>query len=84
MRPEVIEKIKNSYDADKVWISCISFKGKSEDGKTSADISLFENSQRGHVATEIENKDITDRAFLNLQKIKQIVDNTINQYPIKY
>lgn len=84
MEPAVLEKIKNDYHAEKVWISCISFKGKSEDGETTADISMYDSKNGGHVATEIKNEDITDRAMLNMKKIKQIVDNTLEQYPIKY
>jgi len=84
MQPEVLEKIKDSYEADKVWISCISFKGHSGDGETTSSLSLFENENGGHVATTISNEDITERAMLNMKKIKEIVDNTIDQYPVKY
>lgn len=85
LKPEVLDKIKEEYCADRVWVSCISFKAESEDKKTSADISLYENKKaRGFISTEINNEDITDRALLNIKKIKDIVDNTLDQFPIKY
>jgi hypothetical protein len=84
MKPEVLEGIKAQYDADEVWISCVSFKGKSKDGETTSDLSLYENKNGGHVATKIDNDDIESRLLLNLNKVKQIIDNTIEQYPVKY
>lgn len=80
-----LDEIKKEYDADKVWISCISFKTQSEDEETAADISLFEHRKSmGIISTKINNKDITNRALINIKKLKEIIDNTLEQYPIKY
>lgn len=85
LKPEVLEEIRKHYEADKVWVSCISLKAVSENGETTAEITLFENKKgRGYVATKIHNEDITNRALLNIKKIKEIVDNTLEQFPIKY
>lgn len=84
IKPEVLEKIKEDYNAEKVWISCIAFTGKSEDGQSSTSLSFVEDRCHGHIATEIDNKDIQERAFLNMKKIKEIVDNTLDSYPVKY
>lgn len=70
---------------ESVWIPYISFKTKGGEGKMTADISLFENNRnRGHIATEIDNEDITNSTFLNLQKNKQIVYSTLNEHPVKH
>ncbi|MED1667008.1 hypothetical protein [Brevibacillus laterosporus] len=80
-----LEEFKKEYDADKVWISCISFKAKSEDEETAADISLFDRRKSmGVISTKISNKDITNRALTNIKKLKEIIDNTLEQYSIKY
>lgn len=84
LKPEVLESIKKEYDAEEVWISNISFMGKSEDNKTSADIMFSDNRVGGHISTTINNNDIESRLLLNLNKVKQIIDNTIEQYPVKY
>ena len=84
LKPETLEEIKKEYGADNVWISCISFKGKSKDKKTFANLSMYEDKNRGNISTEIQDDDITNRALLNIKKIKRIVDNTLNEYPIKY
>ncbi|WCK56987.1 hypothetical protein PP175_27745 (plasmid) [Aneurinibacillus sp. Ricciae_BoGa-3] len=82
---ETLDKIKKEFGADRAWVSCISFKVKSEDGDTNADISLFENNKvRGIISTKIDNNDITARALLNIMKIKEIADNTIDEFPIKH
>ncbi|MFK3936501.1 hypothetical protein ACI2JA_03160 [Alkalihalobacillus sp. NPDC078783] len=85
MSQETLDEIKNKFNASEVWISCISFKGSSEDKETMADISVFdEGIGRGHIATKIHDEDITNGALLNIKKIKEIVDNTIEHYPVKY
>lgn len=85
LSPKVLDKVKDVFGADKVWVSCISFKGKSEDGDTSSEIAVFEdNSVRGFVATKIENEDITNRALLNIKKMKALIDNTLDEHPVNY
>lgn len=85
LQPSVLEEIKDSYDADVVWVSAISFKGESEDKETKSEISMFSGkASRGHVATTIHNEDINNRLLLNLQHVKSIIDNTLEQYPVKY
>ncbi|MFB0830773.1 hypothetical protein ACEU2D_14315 [Brevibacillus laterosporus] len=80
-----LDEIKEEYDANKVWISCISFKAKSEDEEIAADISLFDRRKSmGVISTKINNEDITNRALINIKKLKEIIDNTLEQYPIKY
>ncbi|PPB12990.1 hypothetical protein [Brevibacillus laterosporus] len=80
-----LEEIKKEYEADKVWISCISFKTQSEDKETTADISLFEHRKSmGIISTKINNEDITNRALINIKKLKEIIDNTLEECPIKY
>lgn len=81
LKPEVLDEIKGLYDAEEVWISNISFMGKSEDGETSADIMFADSRVSGHVTTKINNEDINNRLLLNLNKVKHIIDNTIEGYP---
>lgn len=84
LKPEVLEDIKEQYNAAKVWISNISFMAESEDKETSSDIMFADTRVSGHVATKVNNEDIENRLLLNLSKVKQIIDNTLEQYPINY
>lgn len=84
MLPDVLNTIKEEYNAEKVWISNITFRGKSEDGETSSDIYLDERGCGGYVSTIVRNEDIDNRAVNNLRHIKNIVDNTLEHYPIKF
>ena len=80
-----LEEIKKNLGADKVWISHISFSGKSDDGETTATLGLSEGKKKqGHVATTIQNEDVESRLLLNLQQVKTIIDNTLEQYPQRY
>lgn len=81
---KTLEEVRESVGAKRVWVSTITLKGKSEDGETSAELCLYDNREEGRVSTKIENKDIDNRLLVNLQKMKEIVDNTLDQYPIKY
>ena len=75
-------KIKEHLGADRVWISHISFSGKSEDSETTASLSMSESKKNnGHVATTIKNEDVESRLLLNLQQVKKIIDNTLEHYP---
>jgi hypothetical protein len=84
LQPEVLEEIKREYDAKRVWVSNISFSAQSESGDTTSNISMFTNGSRGFMSTKIENEDIESRLMLNFHKVKEIIDNTIDQYPVKY
>ncbi|WCF11637.1 hypothetical protein NDS46_30285 (plasmid) [Paenibacillus thiaminolyticus] len=81
---ENLNRIKESSDARDVWVSHISFKGKSEDGVTTADLNMSLKSNSGHVGTKLESEDIDNRLLLNLNKMKEILDNTLEGHPIKY
>jgi hypothetical protein len=90
LKPEVLEEVRESVGAIKVWISCISLDGKSEDGDTTAGLSLYSDRKRGtdesrgHLSTKINNEDVDSRLMLNLNQIKRILDNTLEEYPVSY
>lgn len=84
IKQKELDKVKEEYEADIVLISSITFDGKSEDSKTTSQLHLCEDGNGGHVATKIENQDITDRAMLNMEVIKKIADNTLEHFPVKY
>lgn len=84
IKPEVLDKIKEDFDASEVYISSISFMGSSEDKETTSNIMFADTRVSGHVSTKVNNEDIDSRLLLNLGKVKQIIDNTLEQYPIKY
>ncbi|MGG0667820.1 hypothetical protein ABE073_04740 [Lederbergia citrisecunda] len=84
LKPEILEKIKEQYNATEVWVSNISFIAESEDKETTSNIMFADTRVSGHVATKINNEDIENRLLLNLAKVKQIIDNTLEQYPISY
>lgn len=81
---ETIEKVRESLDASKVWVSTITLRGKSEDGETTSELCLYEDRNEGRVSTKIENGDIENRLLTNIQSLKKIIDNTLEEYPVKY
>jgi|GEM_PF-6686567 len=82
---EKLQEIKETYhEADRIKIISISFKGTTEDKDTSFQIFLTDNEVRENVVAKIDNDDIDNRLLSNVEKIKEIIDNTLNQYPIKY
>lgn len=84
MQESELQKIRDTFDVEDVWISNITFNGTSEDGETTAQIMFADSSKRGHLSTKIENEDINSRLLTNLEKVKRIIDNTLDEYPVKY
>lgn len=78
-----VEEIRKHYDAKQVKISGISFHAKSEDKETTSSV-LVGNKVQGWITVKINNEDIDNRLLMNIKKIKEITDNTLEQYPIKY
>ncbi|MCU5173757.1 hypothetical protein [Bacillus paranthracis] len=82
---ELLDEMKEDLGAHCVWVSGISFEAKSEDEETQFRIAMYEdNKVQSWVTTKINDEDISNRAVTNLQRVKEIIDNTLEQYPIKY
>ncbi|PGL14363.1 hypothetical protein CN912_06110 [Bacillus cereus] len=82
---EVLDEMKEDLGVHRVWVSGISFEAKSEDEETQFRIAMYEdNKVQSWVTTKINDEDISNRAVTNLKKVKEIIDNTLEQYPIKY
>jgi hypothetical protein len=81
---ETLEKIKADYDDVKeVVINAIIFNSKSEDGEGTAYLSVS-NGVHGWTSTKIDNTDVENRLMLNIKEVKRIIDNTLDEYPVKY
>ncbi|MED2737727.1 hypothetical protein [Bacillus toyonensis] len=82
---EVLDEIKEDMGAHRVWIGSISFSAKSEDNETKMRIAMFDNEKvQSWVTTRVNNEDIDNRVLENIQKVKQIIDNTLEGYPTKF
>lgn len=84
MTDEKLEDIKNHFDAKEVKIVGINFSASSNDEETSSLIMVGSNYIKGWVTTKINNDDIDNRLLINVKKLKEIIDNTLDEYPIKY
>jgi hypothetical protein len=48
-------------------------------------IAMFDNEKvQSWVTTKVNNEDIDNRVLENIQKVKQIIDNTLEGYPTKF
>ncbi len=82
---ETLDEIKEDMAAHRVWIASISFSAKSEDDETKMNIALFDNDRvQSWVSATVNNEDVENRVLENIQKVKQIIDNTLDGYPTKY
>ncbi len=81
---EVLDEMKEDLGAYSVWISGISFEAASDDEETKFTVAMYEDANvQSWVTTNINNEDIDNRAIMNLKKVKEIIDNTLEQYPAK-
>lgn len=86
---ETINKIKKDYEeiyssVEEVIITNIIFTNSSEDTKLQSRISVSKVGVHGWATVEIDNKDIEHRLVSNLEQVKRIIDNTLEEYPIKF
>lgn len=80
---EHIDSLYDEYDgASKIEIIGITFDLKEED--THLNLSINKDQVSSNISTKINNEDIDNRLLLNINSIKKIIDNTLEQYPIKY
>lgn len=79
-----IKDIKDHYEADTVFVTSISFNGSSEDKEATSRFFLTEKGVSGGVSAKIDNEDIDNRLLLNIKNNKRLIDNTLEQYPVKY
>lgn len=83
--PSVIEEIREQLSVERVWVSNITLRAKSEESGISANLSMFDKGKsRAIMSATINNEDVESRLLINLQKMKEIVDNTLQDYPVKY
>lgn len=82
---ETINKFKADYgeDVEQIIITSISFDAKNEDGETAMHLFVSDN-VRGWTTSKINNEDINNRLLTNIEKVKRIIDNTLEEYPVKY
>jgi sensor histidine kinase regulating citrate/malate metabolism len=81
---ETLEKIKADYDDVKeVVINSVIFDSKSEDREGSTHLSVS-SGIHGWISTTIDNKDVENRLMLNIREVKRIIDNSLDEYPVKY
>jgi len=82
---QTLEEIRKSFDAKRVWISCISFSSRDEKQGNTATLTMNEKGKTvGQFSTTIHNEDITDQMVEKMEKIHEISENALNQYPIRY
>ncbi|RNB59390.1 hypothetical protein EDM57_04405 [Brevibacillus gelatini] len=79
-----LEEIRNHYEAKGIKVVSISFLNRSEDKETEARMMITDKKLNGWVTTKINNDDIDNRLLTNIQRMKEIIDNTLEQYPIRY
>lgn len=88
-----IEKIKRHYneiyansnsEVEEVCVRNIIFTTYSLDKKTQSRMSISETGVHGWSTVEINNEDIEHRLVSNLEQVKKIIDNTLEEYPIKF
>lgn len=85
LSPEKVKEIQDNYDADYCLVSNITFTASSNDeSETLARVMVGVNGFQGHLSTKINNDDIESRMKLNLEKVKRIIDNTLDEYPVMY
>ncbi|WP_460291145.1 hypothetical protein [Bacillus cereus] len=81
---EELDEMKEEFGAHRVWVSGISFEAASDDEETKFRIAMYEEAKvQSWVTTKINNEDIDNRAVMNLKKVKEIIDNTLEQNPAK-
>jgi len=80
-----IAKMRDVYEsADSIKVVGLTI-GTEKQGETSMSIQLFGGKQfNGWATTKIENEDIESRLMTNLHQVKRIIDNTLDEYPMKY
>lgn len=82
---ETLDEIKEDMGAHRVWIASISFSANSEDDETKVRIAMFDNEKvQSWVTSKVNNEDIDNRVLDNIQKVKEIIDNTLEGYPTKF
>jgi hypothetical protein len=89
MSDDAIQAIKKHYEQEyqgvkEVKIVNIIFTTSSEDKKAQSRISVSSGSVDGWATVDINNKDVEHRLVTNLEQVKRIIDNTLEEYPIKY
>ncbi|ADO59672.1 hypothetical protein [Paenibacillus polymyxa] len=95
--PDMIEEMRKDLGVEWVWISHVSFEATSKDGEVSSSLSMFdrrknqnitlepfEKSSHGTVSVKLDNADIESRLMENLQKVKRIIDNALDEHVVKY
>lgn len=80
-----IEKIREEHQsADSIKVVGLTLDSEKQE-ETSMQVQLFRGKQfNGWATTKIENEDIESRLMTNLHQVKRIIDNTLNEYPIRY
>ncbi|QYY44751.1 hypothetical protein SAMN04489735_104529 [Aneurinibacillus thermoaerophilus] len=81
--PDKVEEIRSHYDAVEVKITGISFNTATEDREAGVSVMIGEKVQ-GWVTAKFDNKDVESCLLANLEKVKRIIDNTLNEYPVQY
>lgn len=80
---EHIDSLYDEYDgASEIKVVGVTFDLKEDE--TNLNLSVFEDEVNANVVTKINNDDIDNRLLLNIKAMKNIIDNTLEQYPIKY
>jgi hypothetical protein len=81
--PDKAEELRKHYDAEEVKMLGISFQTIAEDGQAGAHV-MINDKVHGWVTAKINNKDVESRLLANLEQVKRIIDNTLQEYPVKY
>lgn len=84
-RKEIKEQYETEYNRNcTIELVNVTFIASSQDKKTETRFSLDNNMVNGWATVEINNNDVENRLLTNLEQVKRIIDNTLEEYPIKY
>jgi hypothetical protein len=84
-KDDIQKHYETEYDREaEVKLVNITFNAHSQDRQTEARMSIEQLGITGWATVEINNEDIDNRLLTNLEFVKKIVDNTLEEYPIKY
>lgn len=84
-KEDIQKHYETEYDREaEVKLVNITFNAHCQDRETEARISIETVGITGWATVEINNEDIEHRLLTNLQFVKKILDNTLEEYPIKY
>lgn len=85
IREEHAETYANANQrVEEVKITNIIFTTSSEDKKSQSRLSVSDQGVHGWSTVEVNNSDVEHRLLTNLEQVKKIIDNTLEEYPIKY